>query len=179
MAAPMAVEMPALTPASDFGVEGNCCPLLLQASALGHPSAVARGLVVPWPAGLQCLQGLWVLMWPPVPVGPSSSCAPPGSPALPLPVAPAFAPLGVCAQLGQPQSLPGMVGAEPPGNTWLCRLSCPLPTCTSLLALVRQGLVWGTLLLYPDSRGPCRAQLFSGDRPIPSRRSTLPSLSPQ
>lgn len=32
---------------SDFGAEGNCYPLSLQAAGLGHPSQLQLGLVVP------------------------------------------------------------------------------------------------------------------------------------
>lgn len=46
----------------------------------------------------------------------------------------------------------------------------------SLLSLVRQGLLWDTLLLPPKSHGPCQAQPFNGDRLIPSGKE-LPSQS--
>lgn len=39
----MVTRMPAVTPGSDFGAEGNRCPLLLQAPGLGHPSQPRLG----------------------------------------------------------------------------------------------------------------------------------------
>ena len=93
---------------------------------------------MPWPVGLRCLRCLWVLMWSPTPAGPSSSCALPGSPAFHLPLVLDFTPLGVSVQLGQPQSVPGMVGAEPPG-TGLAVLSVPCSLSLHISAAFSQA----------------------------------------
>lgn len=175
----VAAGIPTVTSRSEFGAEGNNCPLLLQAAGLGHSSQ-------PWLGGCHATASGSVMLARSVgldvvthPSGAILQLCLARTPSISFPVTPTFALLGVCAQLGQLQSLTWDEGSQ---TSWdhlavLSVLSSPNLRVPAGFGQAGAGLRHTP----PASRScrPCQAQMFGGDRPVPSRRTPIPSLPPQ